>query len=38
MYAGHVGLEFEKNLNDPIPGTTESIGYLKGVLSGMKKI
>jgi inosose dehydratase len=36
-YAGHVGLEFEKNLNDPIPGTCESIGYLKGVLSGMKK-
>ena len=36
-YAGHVGLEFEKNLNDPIPGTCESIGYLKGVLSGMKR-
>ncbi len=35
-YAGHLGLEFEKNLNDPIPGTAESIGYLKGVLSGMK--
>jgi inosose dehydratase len=37
-FAGHVGLEFEKNLNDPIPGTAESIGYLKGVLSGMKKV
>ncbi len=36
-FAGHVGLEFEKNLNDPIPGTAESIGYLKGVLSGMKR-
>ncbi len=35
-YAGHLGLEFEKNLNDPIPGTAESIGYFKGVLSGMK--
>ena len=35
-YANLVGLEFEKNLNDPIPGTAESIGYLKGVLSGMK--
>jgi inosose dehydratase len=35
-FAGHLGLEFEKNLNDPIPGTCESIGYLKGVLSGMK--
>jgi len=36
-FAGHVGLEFEKNLADPIPGTAESIGYLKGVLSGMRK-
>ncbi len=36
-FTGHVGLEFEKNLNDPIPGTAESIGYLKGVLSGMKR-
>jgi inosose dehydratase len=35
-FAGHLGLEFEKNLNDPIPGTCESIGYLKGVLSSMK--
>ena len=35
-YANLVGLEFEKNLNDPIPGTAESIGYLKGVLSTMK--
>ncbi len=34
-YAHHVGLEFEKNLNDPMPGTAESIGYLKGVLSGL---
>jgi inosose dehydratase len=36
-FAGHLGLEFEKNLNDPIPGTCESIGYLKGVLLGMKR-
>jgi inosose dehydratase len=35
-FAGHLGLEFEKNLNDPIPGTAESIGYLKGLLSDMK--
>ncbi len=35
-FAGNLGLEFEKNLNDPIPGTCESIGYLKGVMSGMK--
>jgi inosose dehydratase len=37
-FAGHLGLEFEKNLNDPIPGTCESIGYLKGVLSDMKRV
>ncbi|WP_435008401.1 sugar phosphate isomerase/epimerase family protein [Tundrisphaera lichenicola] len=34
-YAYHVGLEYEKDADDPIPGTAESIGYLKGVLSGM---
>ncbi|MDX2035865.1 MAG: sugar phosphate isomerase/epimerase [Isosphaeraceae bacterium] len=28
----HVGIEFEKNLNDPIPGTAESLGYLRGLL------
>lgn len=33
-YAHHVGIEFEKNLNDPIPGTAESLGYLKGLLVG----
>ena len=37
-YAGLVGLEFEKNLGDPVPGMAESIGYLKGVLSGMKAL
>jgi len=35
-YAHHVGLEYEKDLKDPIPGVAESIGYLRGVLSGMK--
>jgi sugar phosphate isomerase/epimerase len=34
-YAYHVGLEFEKDMNDPLPGTAESIGYIRGVLSGM---
>jgi inosose dehydratase len=34
-YAHHIGLEFEKDLQDPIPGTAESIGYLKGLLAGM---
>ncbi len=31
-YAGHVGLEYEKNMKDPLPGASESIGYMKGVL------
>lgn len=35
-YAGLVGLEYEKDMTDPLPGMAESIGYLKGVLSGMK--
>ena len=34
-YAHHVGLEYEKDLKDPIPGVAESLGYVKGVLSGM---
>ncbi len=32
-YVYHVGLEYEKDANDPIPGAAESIGYLRGVLS-----
>jgi sugar phosphate isomerase/epimerase len=31
-YAHHVGLEYEKNMKDPLPGASESIGYMKGVL------
>ncbi len=36
-YMGLVGLEFEKNMNDPVPGMAESIGYLKGVMTGLKR-
>ena len=36
-FPGHLGLEYEKDLNDPIPGTVESIDYLKGVLASMKR-
>ncbi len=32
-YTGTVALEFEKDPDDPLPGSAESIGYLKGVLS-----
>ncbi|QHT71241.1 sugar phosphate isomerase/epimerase [Rhodocytophaga rosea] len=31
-YQGIVSLEYEKDANDPIPGASESIGYLKGVM------
>ena len=35
-YPYHVGLEYEKDMGDPIPGCAESIGYIKGVLTGLK--
>ncbi len=31
----HVGLEYEKDMQDPLPGVAESIGFLHGVLSEM---
>jgi sugar phosphate isomerase/epimerase len=32
-YAGKCSLEFEKDMTDPLPGITESIGYFKGVMA-----
>jgi sugar phosphate isomerase/epimerase len=32
----HVGLEYEKDMKDPLAGVAESIGYMRGVLSGLK--
>ncbi|MFC1538096.1 sugar phosphate isomerase/epimerase family protein [Candidatus Latescibacterota bacterium] len=32
-YTGTLALEYEKDADDPYPGSAESIGYLKGVLS-----
>jgi len=32
-YTGMVALEYEKDENDPLAGSAESIGYLKGVLA-----
>ena len=32
-YTGTMALEFEKDADDPLPGSAESIGYVKGVLS-----
>lgn len=35
-YQGLVGFEYEKDGKDPVPGLAESVGYIKGVLVGMK--
>lgn len=35
-YQGLVGFEYEKDGKDPIPGLAESIGYTRGVLTGIK--
>ena len=32
-YSGKCSLEFEKNMNDPLAGIAESIGYFKGVMA-----
>ena len=34
-YVHLVGLEYEKDMNDPIPGAAESFGYIRGVLACM---
>ena len=34
-YAHHIGLEHEKDANDPLPGVAESIGFLRGVMTTM---
>ena len=35
-YQGLVGFEYEKDGKDPVPGLAESVGYVKGLLAGMK--
>jgi sugar phosphate isomerase/epimerase len=32
-YSGIVSLEYEKDGKDPLPGATESMGYIRGILS-----
>ena len=34
-YSGIVGIEYEKDGKDPVPGLAESAGYIRGVLDGM---
>jgi inosose dehydratase len=36
-YPHHVGLEYEKDMSDPIPGVAESFGYLRGTLASMRR-
>jgi inosose dehydratase len=36
-YKYHVGLEYEKDMKDPIPGVAESIGFIRGTLAGMRE-
>ncbi len=33
-YPGHCGIEYEKDMKDPLPGIAESLGYFKGVKDG----
>ncbi len=35
-YSGACSLEFEKDMNDPLAGLAESIGYFRGVIDGTK--
>jgi sugar phosphate isomerase/epimerase len=34
-YSGTLALEYEKDEKDPLPGSAESIGYLKGVMAAL---
>jgi sugar phosphate isomerase/epimerase len=34
-YKGYVDLEYEVHADDPMPGVTKSIAYMRGVLAGM---
>ena len=34
-YRGMVGLEYEINAKDPLPGITESMAYMRGVLAAL---
>jgi inosose dehydratase len=34
-YVHHVGLEYEKDMNDPIPGAAESFGFIRGTLASL---
>src|SRR5688572_18156322 len=33
QFTGHVGIEYEKDADDVLPGLAESVGYLRGVMA-----
>jgi len=34
-YSGYLGLEYEKDMKDPMAGIAESVGYYRGVVDGL---
>ncbi len=34
-FTGHVGYEYEKDANDPLPGLAESVGFTRGLMQTM---
>jgi sugar phosphate isomerase/epimerase len=35
QYAYHVGIEYEKDPDDPMPGLSETVGYIRGALAAL---
>ncbi len=36
-YTGHVGLEYEIDVDNPLPGMLQSFAYMRGVLAGIRQ-
>ncbi|HUS92396.1 MAG TPA: TIM barrel protein [Phycisphaerae bacterium] len=36
-FAGVLGIEYEKHMDDLLPGLAESVGYVRGVMAGMAR-
>jgi sugar phosphate isomerase/epimerase len=34
-FTGHAGFEYEKDGKDPLPGLAESVGYCRGIMTGL---
>ena len=35
-FQDHVGFEYEKDADDPLPGLAESVGYVRGIVAGLQ--